>query len=124
MEKNISIEEKLNKRMEWTFLYDFYGELLKDNQKTVFEDYILNDLSLGEIAQEQGISRQGVYDLVRRCCRQLESYEERLRLAARFRRVKDQVIKIRDLSRSLKLTGDCSAAEEIEQTAADILEEL
>ena len=71
MEKNMSIDDKVNKRVEWSFLYDFYGELLKDNQKKVFEDYIWNDLSLGEIAEEQGISRHGVHDLVTRTCRQL-----------------------------------------------------
>ena len=50
-----------------SLLYDFYGELLTEHQKEIYEDFILNDLSLGEIAQDRGISRQGVHDLVKRC---------------------------------------------------------
>ena len=46
-----------------SLLYDFYGELLTEHQKEIYEDFILNDLSLGEIAQDRGISRQGVHDL-------------------------------------------------------------
>lgn len=48
-----------------SLLYDFYGELLTNHQKEIYEDFILNDLSLGEIAEERGISRQGVHDLVK-----------------------------------------------------------
>ena len=52
-----------------SMLYDFYGELLTEHQKEIYEDFILNDYSLGEIAQERGISRQGVHDMVKRCDR-------------------------------------------------------
>ena len=45
-------------------LYDFYGELLTEHQKKIYEDVVFNDLSLSEIAAERGISRQGVYDLI------------------------------------------------------------
>ena len=48
-------------------LYDFYGALLTEHQRQVYEDVVLYDLSLSEIAEEQGISRQGVHDLVKRC---------------------------------------------------------
>lgn len=71
-------------------LYDFYGELLTEHQRAVYEDFIFNDLSLGEIAQQYGISRQGVHDLVKRCGRQLAEYESRLHLVARFMAVKDK----------------------------------
>lgn len=50
-----------------SLLYDFYGELLTEHQRTVYEDAVFNDMSLGEIAGEQGISRQGVHDLIKRC---------------------------------------------------------
>ena len=56
-------------------LYDFYGALLTEHQRQVYEDVVLYDLSLSEIAEEQGISRQGVHDLVKRCDRILEDYE-------------------------------------------------
>ena len=42
-------------------LYDFYGELLTEHQRRVYEDVVFNDMSLSEIAEEQGISRQGVH---------------------------------------------------------------
>lgn len=47
-------------------LYDFYGSLLKENNRIIFEDYVLNDLSLSEIAEEHGISRQGIHDAIKK----------------------------------------------------------
>ena len=63
--------EQIGRRV---FLYDFYGELLTDHQKEVYGDVVLNDMSLSEIAEEQGISRQGVHDLIRRCDRILSVF--------------------------------------------------
>lgn len=74
-----------------SLLYDFYGELLTKHQKEIYEDFILNDLSLGEIAEEQGISRQGVHDLVKRCDKILNTYEEKLHLIERFSKTKKDV---------------------------------
>ena len=59
-----------------SLLYDFYGELLTEHQKEIYEDFILNDLSLGEIAQDRGISRQGVHDLVKRCDKRFTKTKE------------------------------------------------
>lgn len=81
----------MDKILEQALLYDFYGELLTPHQKEVYEQFILDDLSLGEIAQSEGISRQGVHDLVRRCQRALEGYEEKLHLVERFLAVKEKV---------------------------------
>ena len=80
------------------FLYDFYGELLTEHQKEVYEDVVQNDMSLGEIAEEFGISRQGVHDLIRRCDRILDGYEQKLHLVERFRKTKEDVRRIRKLS--------------------------
>lgn len=77
-----------------SLLYDFYGELLTNHQKEIYEDFILNDLSLGEIAEERGISRQGVHDLVKRCDKTLNGYEEKLHLLERFSKTKEDVEKI------------------------------
>lgn len=77
-----------------SLLYDFYGELLTEHQKDIYEDFVLNDLSLGEIAEEHGISRQGVHDLVKRCDKILNSYEERLHLLERFAKTKSDVEQI------------------------------
>jgi len=81
--------------LEQSLLYDFYGELLTEHQRSLYEDFVLNDLSLGEIAEERGISRQGVYDTVRRCNRLLEGYEQKLHLIEKFERIKEKVRDIR-----------------------------
>ena len=49
----------MERKLMQTYLYDFYGELLTAHQREIYEDFVLNDLSLSEIAQEEGISRQG-----------------------------------------------------------------
>ena len=61
--------------VEQTLLYDFYGELLNEHQRGVYEDAVFNDLSLSEIADEYGISRQGVHDLIKRVSNTLDGYE-------------------------------------------------
>ena len=81
----------VNKILEQALLYDFYGELLTTHQKEVYEQFILEDLSLSEIAESAGISRQGVHDLIRRCQRALEGYEAKLHLVERFLSVKEKV---------------------------------
>ena len=65
----------MEKIVEQGLLYDFYGELLTDHQRHVYEDVVFNDMSLSEIAEEQGISRQGVHDLIKRCDRMRKSSE-------------------------------------------------
>ena len=54
----------MDKILEQALLYDFYGELLTAHQKEIYEQFVLDDLSLGEIAADAGISRQGVHDIV------------------------------------------------------------
>lgn len=75
-------------------LYAFYGELLNDHQRRIYEDYVLNDLSLGEIAENEGISRQGVYDIVRRCTKQMDDLEEKLGLLGRFQKIRQSMIRM------------------------------
>ena len=94
--------QKLDRIVELSLLFDFYGELLKDHKKQIFEDYILNDLSLSEIAEEQGISRQGVYDLVKRCSKELMEYENKLKLIEKFEHTKMMVNDIKELSRQIE----------------------
>ena len=66
------------------YLYDFYGELLGERQRRLYEASRFHDLSLSEIAYEEGISRQGVHDLLKRAEEKLKGYEEKLRLVERF----------------------------------------
>lgn len=84
----------MEKIVEQTLLYDFYGELLTEHQKRIYENVVFNDLSLSEAAEEAGISRQGVHDLIRRCTRTLEGYEEKLHLIERFAQTRRQAEEI------------------------------
>jgi len=65
-------------------LLDFYGNLLTDNMRETLDMYLNDDLSLSEIADMEGISRQGVHDKVKRAMNQLHGYEDKLGLAQRF----------------------------------------
>ena len=47
----------MDEKLKQAYLYDFYGEMLNDHQRRIYEDFVFNDLSLGEIASEEGISR-------------------------------------------------------------------
>ena len=105
-------------------LYDFYGELLTANQKEIYEQFMLEDLSLGEIAEERGISRQGVHDTIRRCEKTLEGYEEKLHLVERFLAVKDKVKQIDDLLDRYESDGDREALGEIRRISGEIIEDL
>ena len=71
-------EERLKEIVELTRLYDVYGPLLSDHKKEIFESYVLDNYSLGEIAEQIGMSRQGVRDIVIRCSRELTGFEEKL----------------------------------------------
>ncbi|MCM1216629.1 MAG: YlxM family DNA-binding protein [Lachnospiraceae bacterium] len=88
----------MDKIYKQTMLFDFYGELLTEHQRRIYEDVVYNDMSLGEIAEEQGISRQGVHDLVRRCDRILQGYEDKLHLVERFVRARETVSQIEQLT--------------------------
>jgi hypothetical protein len=70
----------LDKVYEITLLYDFYGELLTNKQKSVIELYYLNDLSLYEIAEQYSITRQAVLDMLKRTEKLLKQYEDKLHL--------------------------------------------
>lgn len=61
-------------------LYAYYGALLTKGQQNYFEDYYYNDLSLGEIAANNNVSRQAVYDNLRRSTKSLQNYEEKLHM--------------------------------------------
>lgn len=87
----------MEKIVQQGLLYDFYGELLTEHQRHVYEDVVIHDFSLSEIAQEQGISRQGVHDLVKRCDRLLAGYEQKLKLVEKFRQTKKLAAEIQNL---------------------------
>ena len=99
----------MEKIIEQGILYDFYGELLKPHQRKIYEAAVYDDLSLSEIAEEAGISRQGVHDLIKRCDKILQDYEEKLRLIEKFTKTKENVTKIAVITNNLEqLTNSCN----------------
>ena len=84
------------KNLEVTLLLDFYGEMLTENQRNFLEYYYNDDLSLSEIAQNEGITRQGVRDAIKRAESQLFDMENRLGLAKRFQQVRRGLTDILD----------------------------
>ena len=93
----------MDKILEQTLLYDFYGELLTDHQKQIYEDVVLNDYSFSEVAEEKGISRQGVHDLIKRCNKILQENESKLHLVEKFVTIKEQ---IEEMEKSLRETEE------------------
>lgn len=91
----------MEKIFEQALLYDFYGELLNDHQKSIYEEYVLDNLSLSEIAESRGISRQGVHDLIKRADKTLNEYESKLQLIKKFLSIKSKVNDINELSRQI-----------------------
>ena len=109
--------------VEQSLLYDFYGELLTDHQRKIYEAALFEDYSLSEIAEEAGISRQGVHDLLRRCDKQLRGYESKLHLVKRFNRVRSDVERIVSLVDELEgVSGE--KLSDIKSIAGKLMEEL
>ena len=107
----------MEKFVEQTLLYDFYGELLTERQQQVYESVVLEEYSLSEVAEDLGISRQGVHDMIKRCNHTLEEYESRLHLVEKFLCIRKQVQKIKELAVGYN-------AGEITEISNKILEEL
>lgn len=110
-------------RIVWQgLLYDFYGELLTEHQRHIYEEVVFNDLSLSEIAQEQGITRQGVHDLVKRCDKILEEYERKLHLIDKFQKTKKLAGKIQEFLNLYQENGDVTLLIQAGETAKQIVE--
>lgn len=110
--------------VEQTLLYDFYGELLTAHQRRIYEDVVLNDYSLSEVADDLGISRQGVHDNIKRCNRALQDYEEKLHLVERFVNIKEKVHQIHELSKECENLSKQELVFRMENISQEILEEL
>lgn len=87
------------KDLSISVLLDFYGDMLTEKQRDVVELYYNEDLSLAEIAEHSGITRQGVRDSIKRAEAQLKEYEDRLGLARRFSAMGEGLEEIRSLAR-------------------------
>ncbi|MCY7492735.1 putative DNA-binding protein [Bacillus safensis] len=87
----------LEKTTRMNYLFDFYQSLLTAKQKSYMSLYYLDDFSLGEIADEYEVSRQAVYDNIKRTEAMLEQYEEKLLLFKKFKERKELLEKMREL---------------------------
>ena len=77
----------MEKNIYYIELFDLYGELLTDKQKEIFTSYYVYDLSLSEIAEPIGKTRQSVYDAVKGVCEKLNSYEKILKVYEKNQRL-------------------------------------
>ena len=94
------------KNLEISILLDYYGQMLTEKQREVAQLYYNEDLSLAEIAAQEDISRQGVYDAVHRAQRQLADYEARLGLLARYRRITQGLERCRAMLDDVRASGE------------------
>ena len=117
MISQVIVVERIVKR---TLLYDFYGELLTDHQKRIYEDVVFNDLTISEVAREQGTSRQSVHDMIKRCDKLLEEYEQKLRLLDKFLKTREKVEEIHGLTREFLQTGEIGCIHRIEELSGQI----
>ena len=117
----------MEKIVEQGLLYDFYGELLTEHQRQIYEGIVYENLSLAEIAAEHGISRQGVHDIVKRCDKALMGYEDKLKLIDRFMKIKERIQEMEKLSEQYEQSENLDKAvycRKIRRKASEILEEL
>ena len=109
------------KAHEMCVLFDYYGDLLTEKQKDIFDYYYNEDLSLAEISEILGITRQGVRDAVVRSEETLLAYEERLGFIARFGELEPKISKISDLADEiLAINNRTYFSAEIDQKANEI----
>ena len=96
----------MNKDLTVSILMDFYGNLLTKKQLDALDMYYNSDLSLSEIAEETGISRQGVRDAIKRGEKQLIEFEEKLGLAQRFLDVIKSVDEMKKIIGTLEMSDE------------------
>ena len=108
----------MEKNIEVSLLLDFYGELLKPSCRQMAQLYYNDDLSLAEVAEETGITRQGVRDWIKRGERQLFEFEQKLGLLRRFQQLEDG---LDGIARKAQTISETTNDENIRALAADIL---
>ena len=116
------------KPLEMSLLFDFYGETLTEKQRELFDLYYNEDLSLAEIAEHAGITRQGVRDSIKRAEHALREMEEKLGLVARYggtERCAEELMHEVERLRALNAdTLHSSEAEAIASRMASLLDQL
>ena len=109
--------EKLEEKVKMSMLFEFYGELLTEKQYEFIDDYYNKDLSLSEIAENNGITRQAVRDIIKKGEKKLFEYEEKLTYMKRTLNQEKKIEKV--LSELTKIQKDYS-----DKKIANILESI
>lgn len=113
----------MEKNMELSLLLDFYGELLTEKVRRATELYYNDDLSLSEVAEDMGITRQGVRDLIKRAEGNLYGYEEKLGLYKRFVEMQRGLTSLKDSLVKTKSLLDCDTdRSEIDKEISDTID--
>ena len=112
------------KDMKISLLLDFYGDILSERRRSIIGMYYEEDLSLSEIAEETGISRQGVRDSIMKSVKELEELEEKLHLAERFGRVRNQTDSIASMIDKAVASEDISSALPFLKEASEKLRQI
>ena len=105
----------LEKTTRINYLYDFYQSLLTPKQRSYMSLYYLDDYSLGEIADEYGVSRQAVYDNIKRTEAMLEEYEEKLLLFDKFQNRNKLLYKLKE-----QLNGDVLSKQDLSEAIVEL----
>ena len=109
------------KNLEISYLLDFYGECLTEKQRSVLDYYYNDDLSLSEIAENEGITRQGVRDAIKRAENILIDMEQKLGFAKRYTELKKGLDDIRECAdRIYDFTHENAVSKDINDNAAKI----
>lgn len=111
------------KHFIYSILYDYYGELLKDNQANIIDLYYNQDLSLSEIAEEINISRQGVHDALKRAEKSLMDYEKKIKLHEKYEKYHKSAENIVNIIRSIDDEKYKDKIEQIINEAGKIINE-
>ncbi len=112
-----------NQTYRMTMLFDFYGEILTERQKEFFDLYYNEDLSLGEIAENYDISRQGVRDVIVRAEAAMQEIEDKTGLIRRFMQMQPKLAAIEEAAQQIKTINYRQYENpELDKLASDILE--
>lgn len=111
----------MEKFLEITYLYDFYGQLLTEKQNLLIRRYYLEDLSLGEIALQEDVSRQSIHNTIRKAENKLIGYEEKLGLFARFKEQQNQLKYIVEIMNSIQSGQD---DQRLQSTISHVIEQI
>ena len=112
-----------NQTYRMTMLFDFYGEILTERQKDFFDLYYNEDLSLGEIAENYDISRQGVRDVIVRAEAAMQEIEDKTGLIRRFMQMQPKLAAIEEAAQQIKTINYRQYENpELDKLASDILE--